>query len=391
MDGFWGFSTEKLDFVEWNRGEPDPLSEPIPYLPNTFEEPSPEGPFSGMPFDNLFPELGNGVGLSSDECLPDSETSVKEPEGMATNDMFVFGRAGSESPVPNIITDFLDIDSFVWPDSKPLDAEEETIGHAVNANRGSPEEKEVVEGYGHSSLEFERDMSRDPNARWDMAYGTFSPSAEAVTLADPNLAIGSARRVHFAEEVDYIPAEYGTGEDVSNSSDMAEALSEVAQEIAADAQDSPLEADAAQNYEIVMADTEDSISDRIESDQSLKSDEPGAVWEKLEDGLWAKKYLVEEILDSSRDLDHCLWYQVKWSGSDAPDYTTWEPYEHLADCIEFLADFHWLNPRKSFKKAVHPGYREFQRPEGWQPPTVGRARTNIQPAESESSSHIPQD
>ena len=120
--------------------------------------------------------------------------------------------------------------------------------------------------------------------------------------------------------------------------------------------------------EVDVDDEDDEVGDD-DSDQPPHSDEPGATFEKNADGQWQKAWLLEKILDSRRDPDDGrLWYQVKWQGSNAPNYTTWEPYESIKDCVEFLADFHYLNPRKPHKKVVHPSSSEFRRPEGWQPP-----------------------
>ena len=115
-------------------------------------------------------------------------------------------------------------------------------------------------------------------------------------------------------------------------------------------------------------------ADSRNPDQPPRSDEPGASWEKDANGNWRKMWLIEKIIDSRRRSRKNLWYQVKWQGSDAPEYTTWEPLAGVKECTSFLADFHAMNPSKPFTKIHHPNYPEFQRPEGWISPVSRRPR-----------------
>ncbi|KAI9666278.1 MAG: hypothetical protein M1821_004213 [Bathelium mastoideum] len=128
---------------------------------------------------------------------------------------------------------------------------------------------------------------------------------------------------------------------------------------------SAIEAHPVSTSQIANTNTESGDTDR----PPQSSHEPGLVWEKSEFGVWHKTWQIERIINSRRDSNSELWYRVKWAGSDAPEYTTWEPYESVADCATFLADFHALNPTKPFRKLHHPSFpSHFKRPEGWSHP-----------------------
>ncbi|GJE98641.1 chromo domain-containing protein [Phanerochaete sordida] len=59
-----------------------------------------------------------------------------------------------------------------------------------------------------------------------------------------------------------------------------------------------------------------------------------------------EEWEVEDILDSRRDKNGNLEYQVLWKHSPHGDRRTWESRANLTNCAELLEDFHRRHPEK---------------------------------------------
>ncbi|KAL9085968.1 MAG: hypothetical protein Q9165_007330 [Trypethelium subeluteriae] len=411
MDPFMVFGSGYLDYLGWAEDEKDFLASMIP-IPSSDSSHAyhVQVPLSTLPTEGLSPVIGqqgddlfsfidasmldygpSEEQLSWERAALDDQIAMnmdrepsKAPEGLSVS-------AIPESPRTGNCSSF---------DRGKLTSISKACGDAEPFDEELPSEQENT--WNSTSLDSSaREDEHFHSERGDLQVQRLSLPSTPVTMDLPS-AMASARRVRFAEEV--IVLSWERDQEVTKKPlRIPYSKTKIPNKDSSKASYSEIDPSNAQLGETEMAedegpnDSNDNASPKREgsgktnhdsnprsndsnptsgtSDPASSTAEPGVSWEQNGDGVWEKKWFLERIINSRRNRDYSLWYQVKWAGSNAPQYTTWERYESIADCVEFLADFHFLNPRKPFKKGIHPRYGDFRRPEGWSPPArEGRKR-----------------
>jgi hypothetical protein len=62
-------------------------------------------------------------------------------------------------------------------------------------------------------------------------------------------------------------------------------------------------------------------------------------------------YVVERIMEEMLAEDGIVWYLIRWEGYE-PEGDTWEPYEHIKQCTDIIANWEATKAARAKQKGI---------------------------------------